>query len=143
ARNSIVDLPRGMSCRMLRSEFLSQATFGGSTMPLQSTVDERRTSPRRCVDAIAGHHLQATLNGMQVVTVRDISRSGIRLIVPFSVEADHSAALELLNLINGVAISRQMRVVHIAANERDWSLGCAFDEGLGEVEFGALLASAI
>lgn len=72
--------------------------------------------------------------------VRDISSSGIGLILHRRFDPGTVLAVELQNNAQSIAVTIQARVMHVKAmGEGDWVHGCAFNQPLPEPDLKQLL----
>lgn len=110
---------------------------------MQKPVSQRELLEGRSAvrHLITSDRLMASLRGNSaVVRVRNLSATGISLVLPHAVEAETVLPLELLNLGRMFICKVDMRVVYTLEHPSgDWILGCAFLRKLTDEELQALL----
>jgi hypothetical protein len=75
--------------------------------------------------------------------VRDISQTGVGLMLHFPFEPGETVAMELRCQPHGPSHMATGRVVHLSRGpQHNWFLGCAFDHPLSSEEFDILQGAA-
>jgi hypothetical protein len=93
---------------------------------------ERRVAVRYPGNPDAACRAYAPCAGVYTAWVRDISATGVALLVPCEFEPGAVLTLELANSDQGVSRVVQARVVHVleVPPDRRWLHGCAFERPL-------------
>jgi hypothetical protein len=107
----------------------------------KSPVDfrERRVAVRYPGNPDAACRAYSPSAGVYTAWVRDISATGVALLVPCEFEPGALLTLELENAGQGVSCVLQARVVHVleVPPDRRWLHGCAFERPLTAEELHA------
>jgi PilZ domain len=114
-----------------------------SVLPVKNGVPtarrERRVAVRYSVNPDAACRAHAPSAGIYSAWVRDISATGIALLLPCEFEPGVVLTLELGNPEQGVASMVRARIVHALEVPPDgrWLHGCAFERDLTDAELRA------
>jgi hypothetical protein len=100
---------------------------------------ERRVAVRYPGNPDAACRAYCPAAGVYTAWVRDISATGVALLVPCEFEPGARLTLELDNALAGVSTTVRARVVHALEVPPDgrWLHGCAFDKPLSAEELRA------
>jgi hypothetical protein len=107
----------------------------------QPRDDERRVAPRHPCSLVTSCHLIADLEGVpHSVKVRNISASGISLVLDRSIDPQSIVSIQLTNTTRNFTCSLRVRVIYnIEHPSGEWIMGGAFTRRLKEDELQAFL----